>query len=119
VDPTEPAQEPHHEPQQPAKPGPVTVRGVTLPETVEAPIAPLDVTGVRTVTTGTTLFVLATVVLLVNLDWLRDHDRMWWLWTCLVGIGLGVFGYVYCTRRARHVAAAAQQPSRHRRHTLD
>ena len=53
------------------------------------------------------------------LDWLRDHDRMWWLWTCLVGIGLGVFGYVYCTRRARHVAAAAQQPSRHRRHTLD
>ena len=36
-----------------------------------------------------------------------------------VGIGLGIFGYVYCTRRARHVAHAAQQPSRHRRHTLD
>ncbi len=93
---------------------PVTVRGVTLPATVEAPIEPLDVTGIRTVTTGTALFALASVVLLFNLDWLRDHDRMWWLWTCLVGIGLGVFGYVYSSRRARHVGS-----NQHRTHTLD
>ncbi len=98
---------------------PVTVRGVTLPETVEAPIAPLDVTGLRTVTTGTSLFVAATVVMLLNLAWLRDHDRMWWLWTCLVGIGLGIFGFVYCTRRAKHVTETGERPNRHRTHTLD
>ncbi len=94
--------------------GPVSFRGVTLPDTVEAPIHPLDVTGVRTVTTGTGLFAFAAVALLLNLDWLRDHDRMWWLWTCVAGVGLGLFGYVYCSRRARHVAT-----NQHRTHTLD
>lgn len=87
---------------------------MTLPATVEAPIQPLDVTGVRTVTTGTGLFALATVALLLQLDWLRDHDRLWWLWTCLAGVGLGIFGYVYCSRRARHVAS-----NEHRTHALD
>lgn len=94
--------------------GPVTFRGVRLPDTVEAPIQPLDVTGVRTVTTGTGLFALAALALLLNLDWLRDNDRMWWLWTCLAGVGLGLFGYVYCSRRARHVAT-----NQHRTHRLD
>ena len=103
------AQEPRTEAQRP-----VTLRGVTLPETVDAPIEPLDVTGVRTVTTGTCMFAVAALLLLLNLDWLRDHDRMWWLWTCLAGVGLGIFGYVYCTRRARHVAS-----NQHRTHTLD
>jgi hypothetical protein len=93
---------------------PVTLRGVTLPSTVEAPIQPLDVTGVRTVTTGTALFAMAALVLALNLDWLRDHDRLWWLWTCLAGVGLGIFGYVYCSRRARHVGS-----NEHRTHTLD
>ncbi len=97
----------------------MTVHGVTLPETVEAPIEPLDVTGLRTVTTGTVFFLAATIALVLNLDWLREHDRMWWLWTCLVGIGLGIFGYVYCTRRARHLADRADPPNRHRTHTLD
>jgi hypothetical protein len=87
---------------------------MTLPATVEAPIQPLDVTGVRTVTAGTGMFALATVVLLLNLDWVRDHDRWWWLWTCLAGVALGLFGYVYCSRRARHVAS-----NQHRTHTLD
>lgn len=103
------AQEPRTDAQRP-----VTLRGVTLPETVEAPIQPLDVTGVRTVTAGTGMFAAAALLLLLNLDWLRDHDRMWWLWTCWAGVGLGIFGYVYCSRRARHVAS-----NRHRTHTLD
>jgi len=24
---------------------------------------------------------------------------MWWLWTCLAGFGLGVWGWDYCRRR--------------------
>lgn len=75
---------------------------MTRGEVVEAPIQPLDVSGLRTVGVGTAGFLGATVYLLLfQLDWLRETDRMWWLWACYAGLGLGVFGYVYCTRRAR------------------
>jgi sterol desaturase/sphingolipid hydroxylase (fatty acid hydroxylase superfamily) len=84
-------------PQQPVK------ARMTRGEVVEAPIQPLDVTGLRTVGVGTTAFAGATFYLLLfQLDWMRDTDRLWWLWTCFAGLGLGVFGFVYCTRRARH-----------------
>jgi len=26
---------------------------------------------------------------------------VWWLWTCLAGFGLGLFGLEYCRRRRR------------------
>jgi hypothetical protein len=35
-------------------------------------------------------------------DWLEAHDREWWLLTCAAGFGLGIFGFDYCRRRARH-----------------
>ena len=77
---------------------------MTRGEVVEAPIAPLDVTGLRTVGVGTTAFAGATLYLLVfQLGWMRETDRLWWLWTCFAGLGLGVFGFVYCTRRARRI----------------
>jgi len=83
---------------------------MTRGEVVEAPIQPLDVTGLRTVGVGTTGFLGATVYLLLfQLDWMRDTDRLWWLWTCLAGLGLGVFGYVYCNRRARHLGAPGNE----------
>ena len=82
---------------------PVKAR-MTRGEVVEAPIAPLDVTGLRTVGVGTTAFAGATLYLLVfQLGWMRETDRLWWLWTCFAGLGLGVFGFVYCTRRARRI----------------
>ena len=67
-----------------------------------APVQPLDVTGVRTVGVGTLLFLVAGLVLLAFHGWLEETDREWWLWTCVAGFGLGVFGYDYCRRRARH-----------------
>ena len=67
-----------------------------------AEVEPLDVTGVRTVTVGTVLFLVAGLALLPFLGWLEDHDRVWWLWTCVAGFGLGLFGFSYCRRRARH-----------------
>ncbi len=92
--------------QPPVPPGPVTepIRArMTRGEVVEAPIQPLDVTGLRTVGVGTTGFLGATLYLLLfQLDWMRDTGRLWWLWTCFAGLGLGVFGFLYCTRRARH-----------------
>ena len=65
-------------------------------------VKPLDVTGVRTVSVGTVIFLVASLVLLVLRDELQDAGREWWLWTCVVGFGLGLFGYTYCSRRARH-----------------
>ena len=67
-----------------------------------ADVRPLDVTGVRTVAVGTVLFLVATVVLLLAHDWLEETGREWWLWTCVTGFGLGLFGSEYCRRRARH-----------------
>ena len=68
--------------------------------------------GLRTVGVGTTGFAGATLYLLVfQLDWMRETDRLWWLWTCFAGLGLGVFGFVYCTRRARqHQTEGAPSP---------
>ena len=70
-----------------------------------ADVDPLDVTGVRTVTVGTVLFVLAFLALLPFTDDLRDTDRLWVLWTCGAGVGLGLFGIRYCRRRAAALAA--------------
>jgi hypothetical protein len=74
-----------------------------------ADVDPLDVTGVRTVTVGTALFVLALVALLPFTDDLREDGRMWWLWTCGAGIGLGLFGIRYCRRRAAALARRSHQ----------
>ena len=67
-----------------------------------ADVQPLDVTGVRTVAVGTLLFAVASVVLAFSYGWLEDTDREWWLWTCVTGTVLGLYGCVHCRRRARH-----------------
>jgi len=74
---------------------------------VVADVDPLDVDGVRTVEVGTGLWLLATLALLPFTSSLADDGRLWWLWTCLAGLGLGLFGTEYCRRRRRHRASAA------------
>lgn len=66
---------------------------------VTATVQPLDVSGVRTVTVGTVLWLVALVALLPFYPSLQDHDRGWWLWTCCAGFGLGLLGLEYCRRR--------------------
>ncbi len=68
-----------------------------------ADVEPLDVTGVRTVVVGSAVFLLAALAQLPFLDQLREADRLWWLWTCLMGFGLGIFGFEFCRRRARRL----------------
>ena len=72
---------------------------------VVADVEPLDVTGLRTIAVGTALFALGAVVLLMFLDRLRADDHVWWLWVCVAGFGLGLFGYWWCLRRARRLAS--------------
>lgn len=69
-------------------------------------VEPLDVTGVRTVTAGTVLFAVAALMLFAFRGRLEDADRAWWLWVCVAGFGLGMFGVQYCRRRARRSTGA-------------
>lgn len=66
-----------------------------------AEVQPLDVSGLRTVTVGTAVFLVSGLLLVLFFrDWMAASDREWWLWTCVAGFGLGLFGYTYCRRRA-------------------
>jgi Protein of unknown function (DUF2530) len=66
---------------------------------VVADVKPLDVTGVRTITVGVVAWALAFVALLPFYETLRSDGSLWWLWTCVAGVGLGLLGREYCRRR--------------------
>jgi len=68
---------------------------------IVADVDPLDVDGVRTVAVGAVLWLVAFVLLLPFYGSLQESGRTWWLWTCLAGFGLGMFGVEYCRRRKR------------------
>lgn len=68
---------------------------------IVANVAPLDVDGTRTVAVGTGLWLAAFVMLLPFYGRLEENGRVWWLWTCLAGFGLGVIGWDYCRRRKK------------------
>ena len=50
---------------------------------------------------GLVLWVLALGGLLLFVGPLVEAGRVWWLWTCLVGIGLGLAALVYVHRLRR------------------
>lgn len=76
-----------------------------------ADVDPLDVDGVRTIAVGTGLWLLAFVLLLPFYGRLEETDRVWWLWTCMAGFGLGIIGWDYCRRRRnRRRLRESQQP---------
>jgi hypothetical protein len=53
---------------------------------------------------------VALVVLLVLRDQI-PHDERWWIWTCAVGVAMGLFGLWYVPRikRARARSAARRE----------
>jgi Protein of unknown function (DUF2530) len=76
---------------------------------ITAKVQPLDVTGVRTVTVGAALWLVALVLCAIRYPALRDDGHGWWLWTCVAGFALGLLGLEYCRRRRRRLAS---QPAR-------
>jgi hypothetical protein len=66
---------------------------------IVADVEPLDVDGVRTVEVGVAIWLVGFLALLPFYGRLADTGRLWWLWTCLAGFGLGLFGLEYCRRR--------------------
>ncbi len=75
---------------------------------IVADVDPLDVDGVRTIAVGAALWLLAFVLLLPFYGSLKETDRTWWLWTCIAGFGLGMFGVQYCLHRRRERQAASE-----------
>jgi hypothetical protein len=53
------------------------------------------------VAVGTALFFVAFVVLLPFYGWLGEHHHRDWLWTCLAGWLLGLFGWTLLRKHRR------------------
>lgn len=79
----------------------VQVHAIGKRRYIVADVEPLDVNGVRTVAVGTALWALAFILLLPFYGRLQESGRLWWLWTCAAGFGLGILGWDYCRRRRR------------------
>lgn len=64
-----------------------------------ADVEPLDLDGVRTVEVGTVLWLVAFLAMLPFYGSLEESGRLWWLWACMAGFGLGLFGIEICRKR--------------------
>jgi len=63
--------------------------------------APVATDDRAAIVAGLVLWVVAFAVLLVFVGPLVDAGRVWWLWTCLIGIGIGLVALVYLHRLRR------------------
>ena len=81
---------------------------------------PLEANDRRVTVVGTAAWAVALAVLLVLRGQIPASDR-WWIWTCAVGVAMGLFALWYvpvfkrararkAQRRAETRAAAAAQP---------
>jgi hypothetical protein len=61
-------------------------------------ITPITVNSARIVFIGTGLWALGFVLLLPFYTELGRHHHRVWLWTCLAGVGVGIFAYVLTHR---------------------
>ena len=50
---------------------------------------------------GIGLWLVALVVLLIFIDPLTQAGNVWWLWTCVTGIALGLLGLLYLNWRRK------------------
>jgi hypothetical protein len=53
----------------------------------------------KAVLVGILLWIVALGGLLVFLGPLVESGNVWWLWTCVVGLALGLVGLLYTNRR--------------------
>jgi hypothetical protein len=78
--------------------------------TREAP-EPLEGDIFRTVLVGTAIWAALFVVQLPFYGWYADRGHDWWIWSCLAGTGLGLFGLWYVRRREAALATTRKNDS--------
>ena len=78
--------------------------GSNWPEEVK----PLDVDGVGAIATGTVLWLIALIALVIFRSDLAANESEWWMWVAATGAALGLPGLWY-TRRRRAVYRRAQE----------
>src|SRR5690606_3924020 len=118
------ARRPHSEPRPAAAhpgrdvPCPPRTPAATYPGRMTRPRRPdpppMKTNDVRIAAAGTAAWAVALVVLLIV--GLPSDDR-WWLWVCVAGIGIGLFGIWYIPRL--QAARARQEAARRERETAD
>jgi H+/Cl- antiporter ClcA len=70
--------------------------------------APLEANDQLVTAMITAGWAIALIVLLVIRTHIPASDR-WWIWTCVTGLGLGVFGLLYVPRLKRSRERAARR----------
>jgi uncharacterized protein DUF2530 len=65
-----------------------------------APPPPLEANDQLVIGIGTAGWAIALVVLLIVRGSLPASDR-WWIWTCVAGLAMGLFGFWYVPRLKR------------------
>ncbi len=84
--------------------------GANLPARKPDP-EPLETHDQKVIIVGTSIWAIAFVVMLLMHDTLEKHDRGWWPWTALAGVGLGFWGMnVVRKRAARRTAPRPDAP---------
>ncbi|WP_157438875.1 DUF2530 domain-containing protein [Aestuariimicrobium kwangyangense] len=71
---------------------------------LQAPIEPVDDSGVGAFRAGTLAFAVATVVLFALRNRMDEDGRGWWLGVALAGTVIGLVGLWWTRRRARRLA---------------
>jgi hypothetical protein len=69
---------------------------------------PLEANDQLVAAVGTAAWAVALIVVLVLRDSLPAGEQ-WWLWTCVAGLCLGIFGLWYLPRMKRARARAAER----------
>jgi len=69
---------------------------------------PLEANDRLVTAVGTAAWAVALIVVLVLRDSLPAAER-WWLWTCVAGLCMGIFGLWYVPRMKRARARAAER----------
>jgi hypothetical protein len=73
----------------------------------QAPPSGQALDAVVPVTVGTVAWAVVLVVLVALRGRLDEHDAGWWVWTAVVGLGLGLFGCWWVRRRRALLARRA------------
>jgi hypothetical protein len=66
------------------------------------PLEPLETNEVAVVAVGMTAWLVALILLATVFHHrLERHHATWWLWSCALGLALGVYGLRFARRRRR------------------